>query len=120
MEEALAAGVRKRLGLGEELVVSIDRTSGEVTMEDDEEVYEFELSELGRIAAQAVKQGFMQRVREAERDVLYDEYETRVGHPRQRRPFSAIDGDEMVINLGKVEASPAEGRTRPRRDVLAR
>jgi N utilization substance protein A len=37
LEEALAAGVRKRLGVGEDLVVHIDRKSGVVTMEDAEE-----------------------------------------------------------------------------------
>ena len=41
LEEALAAGVRKRLGVGEDLVVRIDRQSGEITMEDAEEEYEY-------------------------------------------------------------------------------
>ena len=35
LEEALAAGVRKRLGLGEDLVVTLDRNTGEVTTEDN-------------------------------------------------------------------------------------
>ena len=103
LEEALAAGIRKRLGVGEELIVSIDRSSGEVTSEDDEGVYEFELSELGRIAAQAVKQGFMQRVREAERDVLFEEYETRVG-TLVNGVVQRYEGNDLVVNLGKVEA----------------
>jgi transcription termination/antitermination protein NusA len=103
LEEALAAGVRKRLGVGEELVVRIDRKTGEVTMEDEEEEYEFDLGELGRIAAQAVKQGFMQRVREAERDVLYEEYETRVGQ-LVNGVVQRFEGDYLVVNLGKVEA----------------
>lgn len=103
LEEALAQGVRKRLGVGEDLVVTIDRQTGEVQMEDDEEEYEFELAELGRIAAQAVKQGFMQRVREAERDVLYEDYETRVGH-LVNGVVQRFEGDFLVINLGKVEA----------------
>ncbi|MFT4541926.1 MAG: N utilization substance protein A [Planctomycetota bacterium] len=112
LEEALAAGVRKRLGMGEELLVSLDRTTGEVTMEDDEEVYEFELAELGRIAAQAVKQGFMQRVREAERDVLFEEYETRVG-TLVNGVVQRYEGNDLVINLGKVEAHlPKEDRVR--------
>ena len=112
LEEALAAGVRKRLGMGEELVVSIHRKSGEVTMEDEEEVYEFELAELGRIAAQAVKQGFMQRVREAERDVLFEEYETRVG-TLVNGVVQRYEGNDLVINLGKVEAHlPKEDRVR--------
>ncbi len=103
LEEALAAGVRKRLGVGEDLVVTIDRKTGEVQMEDDEEEYEFDLGELGRIAAQAVKQGFMQRVREAERDVLYEDYETRVGY-LVNGVVQRFEGDFLVVNLGKVEA----------------
>ncbi|HJM56740.1 MAG: transcription termination factor NusA [Planctomycetes bacterium] len=112
LEDALAGGVRKRLGLDEDLVVTIDRESGEVTIEDDEEVYEFELSELGRIAAQAVKQGFSQKVREAERDVLFDEYETRVGG-LVNGVVQRYEGNDLVINLGKVEAHlPKDDRVR--------
>ena len=103
LEDAIAAGVRKRLGVGEDLVVHIDRKSGEVKMEDAEEEYEFDLQELGRIAAQAVKQGLMQRLREAERDVLYEEYETRVGQ-LVNGLVQRFEGDYQVVNLGKVEA----------------
>src|SRR5262245_64007127 len=103
LEEALAAGVRKRLGVGEDLVVRIDRTSGEIHMEDAEEEYEFDMAELGRIAAQAVKQGLMQRLREAERDVIYEDYEKRVGH-LINGVVQRYEGDYQVVNLGKVEA----------------
>ncbi|MFT7485751.1 MAG: N utilization substance protein A [Candidatus Paceibacteria bacterium] len=103
LEEALATGIRKRLGVGEDLVVTIDRKSGEVTMEDDEEEYEFDLAVLGRIVAQAVKQGFSQKVREAERDVLYEEYESRVGQILNG-VVQRFEGDFVVINLGRVEA----------------
>lgn len=103
LEEALATGIRKRLGVGEDLVVKIDRTTGEVTMEDDEEEYEFDLAVLGRIVAQAVKQGFSQKVREAERDVLYEEYESRVGQILNG-VVQRFEGDYVVINLGRVEA----------------
>jgi len=112
LEEALAGGVRKRLGLGEDLVCAIDRETGAVATEDDEQVYEFELAELGRIAAQAVKQGFTQRVREAERDVLYEEYETRVG-TLVTGQVQRYEGNDLVVNLGKVEAHlPKEDRVR--------
>jgi N utilization substance protein A len=103
LEEALAAGVRKRLGVGEDLVVTIDRKSGEVRMEDDEEEYEIDLAELGRIAAQAVKQGFQQRLREAERDVLFEEYEARVGQ-LVNGVVQRYEGDSLIVNLGRVEA----------------
>ena len=112
LEEAIAAAVRKRLGVGEDLVVQIDRESGEISVEDDEGEYEFELGDLGRIAAQACKQTFMQKVREAERDVLYDEYETRVGS-LVNGTVQRFDNDNLVINLGRTEAYlPREERVR--------
>lgn len=103
LEEALAQGVRKRLGVGEDLVVKIDRKSGAISMEDAEEEYEFDMQELGRIAAQAVKQGLLQRLREAERDVLFEEYEARVGQ-LVNGTIQRFEGDYQVVNMGKVEA----------------
>ncbi len=103
LEESLAVSVRKRLGLDEDLIVKIHRETGAVTMEDDEGEYEeLDLAELGRIAAQAAKQGFMQRVREAERDVLFEEYETRVGQ-LVNGVVQRYEGQDLVVNLGKVE-----------------
>lgn len=103
LEESMAAAVRKRFGEGEDLVCTIDRESGEVTIEDDEGVYEFEMSELGRIVAQTVKQGFTQRVREAERDVFFDKYEERVGQLISGE-VQRYEGQDLVISLGDVEA----------------
>ena len=102
LEESMAAAVRKRFGEGEDLVCTIDRETGEVTVEDDEGVYEFEMSELGRIVAQTVKQGFTQRVREAERDVFYDKYETRVGQLISGE-VQRYEGQDLVVSLGDVE-----------------
>ncbi|MAF66273.1 MAG: transcription termination factor NusA [Planctomycetes bacterium] len=103
LEDALAAGIRRRLGAGEDLLVTIDRETGEVKMEDEEEEYEFDLAVLGRIVAQAVKQGFLQRVREEERDVLYEEYEARVGQ-LVNGVVQRFEGDYVIVNLGRVEA----------------
>ncbi len=112
LEEAIAAAVRKRLGVGDDLIVTIDRASGEIGVEDDEGEYEFELAELGRIAAQACKQTFLQKVREAERDVLFDDYETRVGN-LVNGTVQRFDNDNLVINLGRTEAYlPREERVR--------
>ena len=112
LEDAIAAAVRKRLGVGEDLVVKIERKTGEIGVEDDEGEYEFDLADLGRIAAQACKQTFIQKVREAERDVLYDEYETRVGS-LINGTVQRFDNDNLVINLGRTEAYlPREERVR--------
>ncbi len=103
LEDALASAVRKRLGMDEDLVVKIDRKTGEMTMEDDEGVYEeMDMAQLGRIAAQAAKQGFMQRIRESERDVLFEEYEGRVGQ-LVNGVVQRFEGQDLVVNLGKVE-----------------
>lgn len=112
LEFAIATAIKKRLGAGEDLVVQIDRKSGEIHIEDEEGEYELDPEMLGRIAAQNAKQVMMQRMREAERDVLYDEYEARVGqlvHGTVQR----FEGDSSVINLGKAEAFlPREERMR--------
>jgi N utilization substance protein A len=112
LEFAIATAIKKRLGAGEDLMVQIDRKSGEIHIEDDEGEYELDPEMLGRIAAQNAKQVMLQRMREAERDVLYDEYEARVGqlvHGTVQR----FEGDSSVINLGKVEAYlPREERMR--------
>jgi N utilization substance protein A len=112
LEQAIGAAVKKRIGAGEDLIVAITRDTGEITVEDDEGEYEFELAELGRIAAQACKQVMMQKIREAERDVLYDEYEMRVGQ-LINGTVQRFDGDDLVVNLGRVEAYlPREERVR--------
>ena len=103
LEDALAQGVRKRLGMDEDLTVQLDRKTAEITVEDEEGEYEIELTELGRIAAQAVKQGFFQRLREAERDVLYEEYENRVGTLINGQ-VQRYEGQDLVVNLGRAEA----------------
>lgn len=62
-----------------------------------------DLHDLGRIAAQTAKQVIFQRVREAERDVIYNEFKDKVGQ--------VISGTVMrkekgfyYVNLGKAEA----------------
>ncbi len=112
LEGAIGTAIKKRLGAGEDLIVRIDRKTGEIAVEDDEGEYEFDLAELGRIAAQACKQAFQQKMREAERDVLYDEYEARVGS-LINGTVQRFENDSLVINLGRTEAYlPREERVR--------
>jgi N utilization substance protein A len=59
--------------------------------------------ELGRIAAQTAKQIIFQKVREAERNNVYDEYIGRLGelvHGFVKR----FEGGRIIVDLGKVEA----------------
>ena len=58
---------------------------------------------LGRIAAQLAKQVIFQKVREAERDTIYNEYIGRVGEIINAT-VKRIEGQDVIVDLGKAEA----------------
>jgi len=58
---------------------------------------------LGRIAAQLAKQVIFQKVREAERDTVYNEYIGRVGEI-VNATMKRTEGMDLVFDIGKAEA----------------
>jgi len=58
----------------------------------------------GRIAAQTAKQVFLQRAREAEREIMYEEYVDRVNEVVTGIVQQAGDRNNVLVDLGKVEA----------------
>ena len=58
---------------------------------------------LGRIAAQLAKQVIFQKVREAERDTVYNEYIGRVGEI-VNATVKRIEGPDVIFDLGKAES----------------
>ncbi|MGH9688957.1 MAG: transcription termination factor NusA [Candidatus Acidiferrales bacterium] len=58
---------------------------------------------LGRIAAQTAKQVILQKVREAERDTVYNEYHTRVGE-LVNSVVKRTEGPDLIVDLGRTEA----------------
>src|SRR6266567_4554612 len=58
----------------------------------------------GRIAAQTAKQVILQRIREREREMMYDEYIDRVSEVVTGIVQQAGDRNNVLIDLGKVEA----------------
>lgn len=70
---------------------------------DDEMGFRVEVKDLGRIAAQSAKQVIIQRMRDAEQGLIYDEFKDRIGEiisgMVQRR-----DKGGWVINMGRTEA----------------
>ncbi len=58
---------------------------------------------LGRIAAQAAKQVIFQKVREAERDTVYAEYNQRVGE-LVNCTVKRLEGPDVIVDLGRTEA----------------
>ena len=70
---------------------------------DDEMGFKLKIEDLGRIAAQSAKQVIIQRMRDAEQEIIFEEYKDRVGEIVggiiQRR-----DRTGWIINLGRTEA----------------
>ena len=70
---------------------------------DDELGFRLSVEDLGRIAAQSAKQVIIQRMRDAEQEIIYEEYKDRLGEIVsgiiQRR-----DRSGWIINLGRTEA----------------
>ena len=70
---------------------------------DDELGFKLKVEDLGRIAAQSAKQVIIQRMRDAEQEIIYEEYKDRKGEIVsgivQRR-----DRGGWIINLGRTEA----------------
>jgi transcription termination/antitermination protein NusA len=58
---------------------------------------------LGRIAAQTAKQVIMQKVREAERDTIFNEYNGRVGE-LVNCIVKRVEGPDVIVDLGRTEA----------------
>jgi N utilization substance protein A len=105
IELSIVSAARKIFGEESEVVASINRDSGEPSASvDGDELNADEIGELlGRIAAQTAKQVMIQKIREAERDQLYDEY------TEQRTQIvtgtaTRVEGRTVTVNLGKVEA----------------
>ena len=140
MEESLGKAARSRYGAEYDIRATIDRKTGELTMErcrtvvDEVENQWTELTladgkeiqadaeigavlsdplppmDFGRIAAQSAKQVIMQKVREAERERQFDEFKDRVGE--------IINGAVKRVEYGNVIVDVGRGEAVLRRDQL--
>jgi N utilization substance protein A len=110
IEAALLTAVKKKLGDSETVRVVIDRITGETKIVDEEK--EVIIEDLGRIAAMTGKQVLFQRIREAERDKIYGEYEEKLGK-LVTGVVQRMEGPNLIINLGKVEGILPRGEQAP-------
>jgi len=112
IESALVSAARKIIGNKEaEVEVTIDRSTGTMKIKSDGK--EIKHAEFGRIAAQTAKQVIIQKIREAERDIVFDDYEKRVGSITSGSVHRFERGD-IVIDLGKTEAILPRSQQCPR------
>ena len=132
LESALISSYKKNFGSSQNVEVEIDRVNGhmgvyaqrEVVEDVEDEVLEISLKEaktinpkyevgdmvtfeitpknFGRIAAQTAKQVVIQRIKDAERDVIYDEFIDRE-HEIITGQVQRVSRNNVYIDLGKVE-----------------
>lgn len=103
IETALASAARKKFAGIEELRIKIDRKTGEVLLLDgDKPLRKLDPSEFGRIAAQTAKQIMIQKIREAESEVVYGEYITRE-NTLVNGVIQRIERGSVICSIGKAD-----------------
>src|SRR3954470_9844986 len=111
LANALVSAYKRMPNAAEEAYVTIDADSFEIKVygqeldEDGNVTREWDdtPADFGRIAAQTAKQVFMQGVREAERELKYEEYAGREGDI-VTGIIQQTDSRFTLLDLGKVEA----------------
>ncbi len=86
------------------------RLDPEIELDDDLGEKLDNIADLGRIAAQSAKQVIIHRMRDAERDVIYEMYRDREG-TIVNGIVQRFERGDMVINLGRTDAIlPRDGQ----------
>jgi len=101
IESALVSAARKQYGEESDIVITIDRESGGLEGTCNGEGIDPEV--IGRIGAQTAKQVIIQKIREAERDSLVEEFEEQVGQ-MVTGVVQRNEGGATTVALGAVEA----------------
>ncbi|MDD4366277.1 MAG: transcription termination factor NusA [Eubacteriales bacterium] len=96
-----------------DIVEEIEDESTQITLEEaleidpnfelgDEVFYQVTTEEFGRIAAQTAKQVVVQRIREAERGIIFDDYVEKQGEV-VTGTIQRKSGDTIFVNMGRTE-----------------
>ncbi len=101
IQTALATAAKKHYPEAGEISVTIDPDSGSINAVRDGRP--MDPTELGRIAAQTAKQVIIQKIREAERDSLFEEFEDQRGD-LVTGTIQRFEGGAVLVNLGKTDA----------------
>lgn len=120
LEAALLSAYKKNYPAAEEARVEVNRDTGSIHVyarRDDSETgiaQEVEVTprDFGRIAAQTAKQVILQRIREAERDLMFEEYQEKVGDI----VTGIVQQSEqryVLVDLGKTEALLPHSEQKP-------
>jgi N utilization substance protein A len=110
LETAMLSAIRKANADSEDSTVSIDRQTGEITSTVHGKP--MSVRDLGRIAAQTAKQVIIQRIREAERGSIYDEFMERRGQIVTGR-VARWEGGALIVDISRTEAVLPKGEQIP-------
>jgi N utilization substance protein A len=102
IEAALVSAAKKQYGEEEDIQVHIDRKDGSISGTHNGVPLDPEET-VGRIGAQTAKQVMIQKIREAERDALYDEYHEQIGQ-MVTGVVQRYEGGAATVQLTNVEA----------------
>ena len=103
VESAMLSAAKRVIDLkpDEEFKVQIDRSTGEIrAFRNNELVTNIDF---GRIAASTARQVIIQKMREAEKDVVFVEFQSRVGEIVSGTVYRFEKGNVIVDLLGKAE-----------------
>lgn len=103
VEAAVSSAAKKlwTVDKDEEIRTVLDIKTGKITSYAGDE--EIRSSEFGRIAAQTAKQVVIQKIREAEKDVVFADYSERIGEIVSGSVYRFERGN-IIVDLGKTEA----------------
>jgi len=111
IEAALVSAAKKHYGEEADITVNIDREDGSIRATHDGRELDSEET-VGRIGAQTAKQVMIQKIREAERDALHDEYTELIGH-MVSGVIQRYEGGAATVQLTNVEAILPRGEQIP-------
>ncbi|MDD5115781.1 MAG: transcription termination factor NusA [Candidatus Omnitrophica bacterium] len=103
VESAMLSAAKRVIDLKpeEEFRVEIDRSTGEIcAFRNNEKITNIDF---GRIAASTARQVIIQKMREAEKDVVFGEFQSRVGEIVSGTVYRFEKGNVIVDLLGKAE-----------------
>jgi N utilization substance protein A len=111
IEAALVSAAKKQYGEEANIEVKINREDGSISATLEGQPLDSEET-VGRIGAQTAKQVMIQKIREAERDALYDEY-TELQGQMVSGIIQRYEGGAATVTLNNVEAILPRGEQIP-------
>jgi transcription termination/antitermination protein NusA len=116
VESALLSAVRRVIDVkpNEELEVKLNPESGQILAYRNKE--EITSVDFGRIAASAARQVINQKIREAEKDVVFGEFQSKVGEIVSGTVYRFDKGNIIVDLLGKAEGILPKSEQTPREE----